>query len=428
MRLARIVTEFPEEALELAMQLRSRGFQVETVSPADNPTETAELEVRLEECAAEDALAQVSGMTTGEEVCVFVAPGALDGSSVSTLREMLPARFGFAGRRLVDAGPGAEPTRDASDEAAPGHEAAELNNSREATPDIEAAPAHMSVGMGALREERAEISGSPVADPAEVMEISERNIQRIGEAADILPSESLLEAADATRAVDAAIIEPMTEALPVVGTQSQFAEHNATPALQREREADVATLASDAEDPAGEESPVVPMPPQNLPVARLRSRAEADRAFWKVAVAAAALSTLVVLGGNLWHRARPTPANLRTPAVEQVPFRGGAPAASPSPEANSFPAKATPGAESPDSVETSHSQTVEPQAPPSPAPAVVEASRVEPVPSKRPKSRKHVRSHDAGLIAEDTVVFYDRKPARQKLPPQTGIKQYSDMQ
>ena len=69
MPLARIVTDFPEEALDLAAQLRARGFQIETLSPQATPSTIADLEVRLEECAVEDILAHANQMGASDVAC-----------------------------------------------------------------------------------------------------------------------------------------------------------------------------------------------------------------------------------------------------------------------------------------------------------------------------------------------------------------------
>jgi hypothetical protein len=80
MPLARIITDSVDESLELTMQLRSRGFQVETVAPADVPATPADLEVRLEECNSEDVLMRTAQVSEADDLWVFVAPGALDES------------------------------------------------------------------------------------------------------------------------------------------------------------------------------------------------------------------------------------------------------------------------------------------------------------------------------------------------------------
>jgi hypothetical protein len=80
MPLARIITDSADESLELTMQLRSRGFQVETVAPGHVPSTPADLEVRLEECDSEDVLTRTAQVAESDDLWVFVAPGALDES------------------------------------------------------------------------------------------------------------------------------------------------------------------------------------------------------------------------------------------------------------------------------------------------------------------------------------------------------------
>src|SRR5579864_6513201 len=78
MPLARIITDSVDDSLELTMQLRARGFLVETVSPDQIPSTPADLEVRLEECSPEDVFFNAAAATENEDLWVFVAPGALD--------------------------------------------------------------------------------------------------------------------------------------------------------------------------------------------------------------------------------------------------------------------------------------------------------------------------------------------------------------
>ena len=78
MPLARIITTSADDSLELSMQLRSRGFRVETVAPDQIPGAPADLEVCLEECAPEDVLSKAAVVQESEDLWVFVAPGALD--------------------------------------------------------------------------------------------------------------------------------------------------------------------------------------------------------------------------------------------------------------------------------------------------------------------------------------------------------------
>src|SRR5215475_10835943 len=78
MPLARIITTSADDSLELSMQLRSRGYRVETVAPGQVSNGPADLEVCLEECAPEDVLTKAAVVQDSEDLWVFVAPGALD--------------------------------------------------------------------------------------------------------------------------------------------------------------------------------------------------------------------------------------------------------------------------------------------------------------------------------------------------------------
>jgi hypothetical protein len=77
MPLARIITRIKEDADELANDLRSRGFEIEIVSPDDIPAHSVDLEVRLEECGTEDALTSAENVAQPQDICVFIAPGAI---------------------------------------------------------------------------------------------------------------------------------------------------------------------------------------------------------------------------------------------------------------------------------------------------------------------------------------------------------------
>src|SRR5262249_4989302 len=73
-----IITRAVEDSLELTMQLRARGFQVETVAPDRVPPTLADLEVNLEECDSDQVVTRAAVANHNEDLWVFVAPGALD--------------------------------------------------------------------------------------------------------------------------------------------------------------------------------------------------------------------------------------------------------------------------------------------------------------------------------------------------------------
>ena len=91
MPLARIITPCVEDSYELAAQLRARGYEVETVlSGAEPSTQPAHLEVTLEECTPEEALVRADLLPGREDRCVFIAPGAIAGSSVGEQISSMP--------------------------------------------------------------------------------------------------------------------------------------------------------------------------------------------------------------------------------------------------------------------------------------------------------------------------------------------------
>jgi hypothetical protein len=77
MPLARIVARVAEIAHVLAEDLRARGFEVQTRLPDEKSSEPADLEIILEDCAIEDALAGAARAPISQDVWVFIAPGAV---------------------------------------------------------------------------------------------------------------------------------------------------------------------------------------------------------------------------------------------------------------------------------------------------------------------------------------------------------------
>jgi hypothetical protein len=76
MALARIITRFPKSSQSLAAELKARGFEVQTGSPDAITREFADLEFRIEECSAEEALRRATQF--GEAgTAVFIAPEAI---------------------------------------------------------------------------------------------------------------------------------------------------------------------------------------------------------------------------------------------------------------------------------------------------------------------------------------------------------------
>jgi hypothetical protein len=83
MPLARIVSLDLEDARELAEELQGRGFDVEVVSPGEEPGHPADLEISLEPCASEDILRYAEAAPENSDLCVFIAPGAISCSAIA---------------------------------------------------------------------------------------------------------------------------------------------------------------------------------------------------------------------------------------------------------------------------------------------------------------------------------------------------------
>lgn len=79
MLLARIISPVPEYSRSLAQDLRSRGYNVETVSPGEARTGAADLEITVEQCRPEDAGKLVAQVANSKDMCVFMAPQAASG-------------------------------------------------------------------------------------------------------------------------------------------------------------------------------------------------------------------------------------------------------------------------------------------------------------------------------------------------------------
>jgi hypothetical protein len=420
MPLARIVTDVPEEALELATQLRARGFQVETLSSQATPVGIADLEVHLDECAVDDVLHHATEMATGDVGCVFVAPGALEEggrSSVKTIN-LLPVDADLVAAKAA------------------------LQHDRQEIEDVSPATLLHSEPPPVPRAESAIAWVDEIAPQAEPIELQ---FSAVGSEPLVEPSEAVLEI---EKFPAAALIEDAVDEHPVQSDSDPDSRVIEIPTQHTVAESFPAKAHN-----GKNASSIAIAPPQVLNPARgtlatvtaLRSRTEADRAFWRVAVAAAALAAFVVAAGSLWHRLRPFPEHLAAPTSPQaIPFRHvptNAQASAPNQNgpkpsspvtASSSPANGsseTNIAEHPNASSSAAAPPlVAPAAPvaPSASSKVIPAHTPSLADTKPAAKRKPAR--DSELIAEDTVVFYNKKPGAPsaKSASQPGAKQYSD--
>src|SRR6266699_193657 len=131
---ARIITRFPEQSHDLAENLRSRGFEVQTESPGKISPQPADLEITIEECDAEEALQRA---TSVQDACAFVMPGAITGGVQPITAIPFIPQMNIEKRETV--------------------------GSEARAAEIENLPRH-SFGMEAPRAEAAEFGATPISD------------------------------------------------------------------------------------------------------------------------------------------------------------------------------------------------------------------------------------------------------------------------
>jgi len=407
MPLARIITDSVDDSLELTMQLRARGFLVETVSPDQIPSTPADLEVRLEECSPEDVLSKAAEVTENEDLWVFVAPGALDERArpIRTI-PLLPHVFDVPIPRMV-------PTKYETSWPV------EVMGENHPSPVV------------------APLTGMPVRMPAEIP-LAPGNGGKNEIAAD-LKKES---------ATVPPVIVPGAPARPTPDVQPKVK----VVVLPKLSEAPQITEVAERAEPNRGLAP-------QATSRRVRLRGpykisfQTGARFWKrmvvssaLAVVAGLLVAVVALRPHLSQSARPAtsagpaavganptkppsssatvksstapvgaPAQVAAPAVPPAAGRATPPVAGPS-----VPQMAAkPVAESAAAAAAKSARNIQQNAPAKP-PA---ASPVPNNPNKAHPVRRHTGSSEADIVAEDTVVFYDRKPASSgKRPQESGVK------
>ena len=411
MPLARIITDDPEAALELAIQLRSRGFQVETVAHGQIPATPADLEVELDLCNANSVLSRVMSFSGDADSYVFVAPGSLDQS--------VPQQPEIRSESV------AQPSL------------AELSERSEEV-------VHLHTRIDPLKA--VEKAGGPVEDLLEFHEPAiEVGSENHDEAIRELPDNSPVTLAEAIAVVPAAKseIHPVSPDKPI-GFEPAIAPVNlpfavsygpgdspssavepveGVPSEPAKAEADAIGLGVPlAAKPAiGTANPPTAAPWRQSGI-RLAVSRPGDTLFWRVAIPAAALATLVVVAGSLWQSRQPATGRLPTSAEQQIPFRKTPSPKVPGPSASRSPSSTAHGANSPESPAAATSpapvppqpavnsapQSLSPDSKPTQTPSVAVAHTRK----AKPSAQHHTtaRSHDSGLVARDTVVYFDKKP------------------
>ena len=396
MPLARIITKSADDSLELSMQLRSRGFRVETVAPDHVPTGPADLEVCLEECAPEDVLTKAAVVKESEDLWIFVAPGALD-ERARPMRvvPLVPQVVEF---RIP------EPVVAAVAEIKPKPEVAVV--------EVKGRP---------FEEEEdpllCEIEARAVTSPAIQTSLKSEELPSPIAAPPLLPAVEQMLVAETPM-----VTEMPVGAAPVAANPVELKSVELKPAAARiphslERIKRIAVTQHASEIPIVPErvEPKLflyrPAPP--------KQRIRGPRKSYKVSFQS---------GPKLWRTASVTLALLVLAGLVATVVAVRPPLAAPAkpkPVTSSNPRLFLPSAQA--STKDASRQGAATAAggrktiagPPSPS-----ASKSNPAAAPR-----HRAASDDGRIAEDTVIFYNRKPAQHEAklpPPPSDVKRYSE--
>jgi hypothetical protein len=376
MPLARIITDSVDDSLELSMQLRARGFRVETVAPDQIPDTPADLEVRLEECAPEDVLSKAAHVKESEDLWVFVAPGALDERArpIRTI-PLMPQAMELPAARVSVLRGESKPTVELPD-AEPEDDpilSEQITSQPPETPRVGVQPE--------IRSTRADAK-IQVLNGGETLKATPA----------ITPTPPAKEKVDPPSAKVKVVVLPKLPETPWIPDVPERVE------------------------PVGLAPGTMPEASRTRPAGPYRIAFRTGPGFWKrvavsavLVVMAGVLAVVVGLHPRLPAAGKPATASpaffplAQPPLAPQVSGQAGA--ATPTP-----------------AVARAAQKKAGAVAPPHPAPATApNTRRVE-------HPRRRGSSPDEGIVADDTVVFYDRKPVRPptRTPPPEGVKRYSD--
>ncbi|HST10165.1 MAG TPA: hypothetical protein VLL05_07295 [Terriglobales bacterium] len=398
MPLARIITKSADDSLELSMQLRSRGFRVETVAPDQIPNGPADLEVCLEECAPEEVLTKAAVVKESEDLWVFVAPGALD----ERARPM----------RVIPLVPQVDEFR------IPEHLAAAV---AEIKPKLEGSVVEVKAPAAELEDEPilSELAAQALTMSVPPPPQAEAVPSQIVSAAPVV--------VPAATQIPRVVEKPIVVEMPLAVNKSAVVPPPANKPVEIKKEVAAAPRSLDRikHIAVTQHATEIPMVPERLEPklflyrpAPAKQKIRGPKKSYKVAFQS---------GPKLWRTASVTFALLVLAGLiaTVVAVRPTIPApATPKATTNVNPAVFLPGAQA--STASSPSAVVSPSSPAA-AHKVIAGKPSGPV-AQRPAAPPHRSASDDGLIAKDTVVFYDHKPAphQAKLPPPSDVKRYSD--
>ena len=375
MPLARLITNAGGDADELAADLRSRGFTVEVVSPDAIPSYSVDLEIRVEECASEQALRNVEELSKAEDIHVFIGPGAI----VESLRPMITIPLVPEAEEVV-----AEPAPIVS-----------------VVPDEVVTPQHLS---------------SLAAEEDVVDEVEAIELPPLVEASTspIHAEEVYAELKDVVSQQIAASESPVEESVHALEAEEVYPP------------SDWPIWQPLAEEPKEELVPVaaaeVCAEPLRKSTSGLAGKWQNDRLFWRVAVVTSVVAVATLLLGVSTHRFSPLPRGLQSASEDAVPFqKAKGDVAAPQ-------AVAEVPAAVPTTVAAPEFKRVVAHVPVVERPSLAEHLAKHVDIAKR--VQRAATRHEDDYVAEDTVVrFGKKKPVSPVVQAQkrSAIKHYSDL-
>jgi hypothetical protein len=401
MPLARIITRLAEDAYVLADDLRARGFQVQTRSPQQMFSEPADLEITLEECATEDALERATHSPATQDVCVFIAPGAIS----ENLRPIQTVSLTPPATAQANQVPEAKIQPAITVASMASLALPELTPPEPASPDL----ASMSTSISNLEMRR-----EPAEDVPAMTHQSEALIRQESESCTPAKEPETVSAARGVQAqlemveqVQQRVFEPegiITPELEPASFENAVASEAPPPeaALKESQPIRLVPLATGA-DPGRTRFAAYRI--------RLQQMSRQNKLFWRMAPLAAMLSIELLLLAASAHRFSPVPAGLTRESGESrepIPFANSLPGTQDGIKGTA-PAPPSPALE-PVKPPTAKQLWSNPgQSSPGQAHAVKSqrslASSKERVVTPKPRDRSAARS-DADYVAKDTVVRY----------------------
>ena len=377
MPLARIITTSAKYSNGLADDLRSRGFQVLTSAPGDSISESADLEITLKECLADEARG-ASDTAGSKDMRVFLTPQAFAGKIRSIEMFVLtPKRVAVEKSELaLPLAPRLEPVRE------PGLEPGTEQSSPLTTRLEFAAPAEV-----AFHPPRRAADAGPDITAAEFFEdplldrVEEKQPPAFAAFEEVAPAVAHAEPhGGGAGGIGRAILASKQSAWP------DMAEMKLVPAELAP--APVRFLAEPLH---------LPHPPERIPVSSSHPGAQLEKRFWRVPMVAGIAAVLAL--SAVWlanhfsasHPAAGTTFQSGTPSSVEAATAGSA-----APAANPGRAGAAP---SPAAME-----------PPQSARKWVPVSSAIKTRGARPKVKRHYNPDD-DYVAKDTTVYFSRPPA-----------------